>query len=283
METPTTMNELVRFEETLDQLTKDLPVCQVKNALRYALLGAGKRIRPRLIFSFLTKIGEDEFKVAAALEIIHTYSLIHDDLPALDNDDLRRGKPTVHKVYDEAIAILTGDALLNLAFETILFSHLEEKKKILCLQILARNAGLSGMILGQDQDMYPDNFQDSTIRIMYQNKTGKLLGCALALGCVLSDQPQLADQFQNIGENLGIFFQIQDDILEITGDPRLIGKSKDSDLKNEKKTYVAVLGLERAKKELTDLYDHISAQIKTILNDPTRLINLINEIKNRAH
>jgi len=137
METAIMSSRLERFESILDSLTKDLPQSQVKDALRYALLGAGKRIRPQLIFSLLDQVTEDDLKIAAALEMIHTYSLIHDDLPAMDNDDLRRGRPTVHKAFDEAIAILAGDALLNLAYETVVQTSLSDQKKVLCIRYVS--------------------------------------------------------------------------------------------------------------------------------------------------
>ena len=188
-----TQTELSRFEATLDNLTTPLPQSKVKEALRYALMGNGKRLRPLLLFSLLKSVSEADRQIAAALEMVHTYSLIHDDLPAMDDDDLRRGRPTVHKAFDEATAILAGDALLNLAFETLAHAHLDDHKKVLCLQILGNNAGIHGMILGQDQDMFPVENTVSSIETMYRNKTGKLLGCALALGCVLSDQEKLRD------------------------------------------------------------------------------------------
>jgi len=283
METAIMSSRLERFESILDSLTKDLPQSQVKDALRYALLGAGKRIRPQLIFSLLDQVTEDDLKIAAALEMIHTYSLIHDDLPAMDNDDLRRGRPTVHKAFDEAIAILAGDALLNLAYETVVQTSLSDQKKVLCIKILGSNAGLLGMILGQDQDMYPKDEQKETIRKMYLNKTGKLLGCALALGCVLSNQAALIDSFQKIGEDLGIMFQIQDDLLEITGDQVLIGKSKDSDLKNQKKTYVVVLGIKKAQDELAQIAYSVETAIKKLLIQPNEVLGVIESIKNRSH
>ncbi len=278
-----TMNNLERFETTLDELTNDLPESKVKAACRYALLGSGKRIRPQLIFSLLKQVGEDDLKIAAALEMIHTYSLIHDDLPALDNDDLRRGRPTVHKAFDEAVAILAGDALLNLAYETVHLTNLSDEKKVMCLKILSKNAGLYGMILGQSQDMYPANEQRETIRTMYVNKTGKLLGCALALGCVLSNQLDFVDRFQKIGEDIGIVFQIQDDLLEINGNPSLIGKAKDSDLRNDKKTYVAVLGPQEALIELNQILVSVENQIKNTLINPNQVLFLIDTIKNRTH
>jgi len=275
--------ELTRFEATCDQLTASLPACRVKEALRYALLGNGKRLRPLLVFSLLDQVRETDRQIAAALEMVHTYSLIHDDLPAMDDDDLRRGRPTVHKAFDEATAILAGDALLNLAFETIVNSNLTEDKKVLCLQILGNNAGIHGMILGQDQDMFPVENTTASIETMYLNKTGKLLGCALALGCVLSDQKTLYPSFQQIGEELGILFQLQDDLLEIEGDAALIGKSKDSDLKNEKKTYVRLIGIEQAKLEIQHRAAHIDHSIRKNLTSPEDLLMVIDLIKNRSH
>lgn len=275
--------DLARLETLLDRVSENLPPSKVKDALRYALLGAGKRIRPQLLFSLLDEVTEADLILAAALEMVHTYSLIHDDLPAMDNDDFRRGRPTVHKAFDEATAILAGDALLNLAFEILGDAPLKDHKKVLCLQILGKNAGSRGMILGQDQDMFPTENTIRSITEMYRNKTGKLLGCALALGSVLSDRESVVDLMQSVGEDLGILFQIQDDLLEIEGNPSLIGKSTDSDLKNDKKTYVALMGLEQSKAEIRRLSENIDTAIHQNVEKPVKLLNIISMIEKRTH
>lgn len=275
--------ELGRFEATLDTLTLDLPQSRVKDALRYALLGNGKRLRPLLLFSLLEKVTQNDLRIAAALEMVHTYSLIHDDLPAMDDDDLRRGRPTVHKAFDEATAILAGDALLNLAFEVLSETPISDAKKVLCLGIISANSGIKGMILGQDQDMFPIDNKVTSIETMYRNKTGKLLGCALALGAVLSDQTDQASVLQFIGEDLGILFQLQDDLLEIEGDETQIGKSKNSDLKNEKKTYVRLVGIEAAKLDIQQRSLKIEQAIQKTVKDPVALLEVVSLIKNRSH
>lgn len=275
--------ELGRFEATLDTLTLDLPQSRVKDALRYALLGNGKRLRPLLLFSLLEKVTQNDLRIAAALEMVHTYSLIHDDLPAMDDDDMRRGRPTVHKAFDEATAILAGDALLNLAFEVLSETPISDAKKVLCLGIISANSGIKGMILGQDQDMFPIDNTVTSIETMYRNKTGKLLGCALALGAVLSDQTDQASVLQFIGEDLGILFQLQDDLLEIEGDETQIGKSKNSDLKNEKKTYVRLVGIEAAKLDIQQRSLKIEQAIQKTVKDPVALLEVVSLIKNRSH
>jgi len=275
--------DLMRLEAILDRLSHDLPQNKVKDALRYALLGAGKRIRPQLIFAMQNEVSDAALTCAAALEMIHTYSLIHDDLPAMDNDDYRRGRLTVHKAFDEATAILAGDALLNLAFEVLSEAPLPDHKKVLCFQILGRNAGARGMILGQDQDMFPIENTIESITAMYRNKTGKLLGCALALGCVLSERESLVETMQSVGEDLGILFQIQDDLLEIEGEPSLIGKSADSDLKNDKKTYVALMGINESKAEILRLSKQIDVVVRQNVQNPKQLLEVISMIEKRSH
>jgi geranylgeranyl diphosphate synthase, type II len=179
---------LDRIEHRLKQLSQAWPVNKTSQAMTYALLGGGKRLRPRLVLSQVRTITDQAIDVACALEMIHTYSLIHDDLPALDNDDLRRGRPTVHKAFDEATAILAGDGLLNAAFETILKLDLEPAKLLACCKVLADSAGIHGMIGGQDSDLFDHLETKDAITSMYVRKTGKLLGAALALGAIVDDR-----------------------------------------------------------------------------------------------
>lgn len=277
------LTDLDRLEIVLDRLTLDLPDSKVKAAVRYALLGNGKRLRPLLVLSLIDHPGEADFEIACALEMIHTYSLIHDDLPAMDNDDLRRGKPTVHRAFDEATAILAGDALLNLAFETLAQSSLDPQTKIDCLKVMGANAGARGMVLGQDQDMFPTEFTIESIETMYRNKTGRLLGCALAVGAILSGRKELTQTMQMIGEELGILFQIQDDLLEIDGDPLVIGKSVNSDAQNDKKTYVALVGVDRSRSDVKHRYDAIRHEVMTKLDHPEKVLALFDQIIKRSH
>lgn len=275
--------ELDRLETVLDRLTSDLPDSKVKAALRYALLGNGKRLRPLLVLSLIKEPLEADLEVACALEMVHTYSLIHDDLPAMDNDDLRRGKPTVHRAFDEATAILAGDALLNLAFETLAHTDLDPQTKVECLKVLGTNAGAKGMVLGQDQDMFPNSFTIESIETMYRNKTGRLLGCALALGAILSHRLDIKETLQKIGEELGILFQIQDDLLEIDGDPLVIGKSINSDQQNDKKTYVALCGVDRSKSEVKRRYEAIRLEVLDKVENPDKVLSLFDQIIKRSH
>lgn len=224
-------------------------------ACRYSAMAGGKRLRPALVLEFCRLSGGDiqaALPFACALEMIHTYSLIHDDLPCMDNDDLRRGKPTNHKVYGEATAVLAGDGLLNLAFETasdpantVLISAETQLKAI---RVLSRASGMEGMIGGQVLDMQAEETQISLeqLKTLQELKTGALIGAAAQLGCLIGgaseEQTQAALEYARC---IGLAFQIQDDILDIEGDAETFGKPIGSDAENGKSTYPSLLGLER--------------------------------------
>jgi geranylgeranyl diphosphate synthase type II len=274
---------LDRIETRLKQLSQAWSSTRTGQAMGYALLGGGKRLRPRLVLSQVRVLSDSAVDVACALEMIHTYSLIHDDLPALDNDDLRRGRPTVHKAYDEATAILAGDGLLNAAFETVLALPLDPAQKLACCRVLANASGIHGMIGGQDSDVFEKLDSVEAITAMYILKTGKLLGAALTLGAILDGRETEASALMAIGEQLGVLFQIQDDVLELTQDTQTLGKSNQSDAQNHKTTLVALQGMDQALREI----DRLSHQVKTGLSalsvDSSANLAIIDEILVRNH
>lgn len=239
------------------------PQSVIYEACAYSLSAGGKRLRPMLLTECFKMCGgvdeESVLPFACAMEMIHTYSLIHDDLPAMDDDDLRRGKPTNHKVYGEATAILAGDALLNLAFETALSADgVDSSKKIAAISQMAASSGWDGMIGGQIVDLASEGKKISLeeLKYIHKLKTGALIKASCVMGAILAgaDDKKLK-KVESYAENLGIAFQIQDDILDVTANEEELGKPVGSDEKNEKSTYVTLCGLERAKeyaKEYTD-------------------------------
>lgn len=235
----------------------------ILEAMRYSLLAGGKRIRPILTLEFCRAAGGDvanALPFACAIEMIHTYSLIHDDLPCMDNDDYRRGRLTNHKVYGEAMAVLAGDALLNFAFETALSATVSETltpdRILLAAKALADFSGIYGMIGGQIIDIEGENMSCGLDRIVEMDrcKTAALMRASVKMGCLVAGatekQLAAADQY---AENMGIAFQIEDDILDVTGDFQKLGKQTGSDEKSKKNTYVSLLGLEQAKQMAADL------------------------------
>lgn len=231
----------------LQQISDDNPI---KPAIQYATLNPGKRVRPALLYAVAEGFGEDLSKVdvlAAAIELVHSYSLVHDDLPAMDNDDLRRGLPTCHKKFDEATAILTGDAQLTLAFELISQAeNLSDAGKVRAIKILSSAAGINGMIFGQAIDIAAENLEISLEQLtkLHNLKTGALIIAALKLGAPDSEDDKT---LENLGQALGLAFQIQDDILDIEGDSELLGKNQGRDEELNKSTFPKLLGLEEAK------------------------------------
>ena len=224
-------------------------------SVRYSALNGGKRLRPILTLAACDAVGGDEsaaMPTACAIELIHTFSLIHDDLPALDNDDLRRGKPTNHKVFGEAIAILAGDLLLTYAFHLIP----ERTKGVpsdVVLEVVRKVAsatGIGGMIIGQVLDMLSEGKQVSpeTLECMHRNKTGALMEASVVCGGLLGGgNPEQIEALRTYGRSIGLAFQIADDILDIEGDEVKIGKPVGSDLENRKSTYPSLYGLEKSK------------------------------------
>lgn len=228
---------------------------EIVKAMDYSVNAGGKRIRPVIALACAEALGgsaEAVLPYAAALEMIHTYSLIHDDLPCMDNDDLRRGRPTNHKVFGEGMATLAGDALLNFAFETALAADTESEKKLKLIKIIANASGVYGMIGGQVLDMEGEKRKllPDEITHMHDMKTGALIKAAAKIGAVSADKPE--DVFLSYAENLGLAFQLKDDILDVTQTTDKLGKPSGSDEKNDKSTFVTLYGLSGAKKLLNE-------------------------------
>lgn len=229
----------------------------VAEAMRYACEDGGKRLRPVLLLEFCRMCGGDPqaaLPFACALEMVHSYSLVHDDLPCMDNSPLRRGKPSVHAVYGEAMGLLTGDALLNAAFETMLSpknrSSLSAEAVLGAAGVLADAAGITGMIGGQVMDLNGEGkaLTLAELQLLQEGKTARLIMAACEMGCLLAegseDQRKAAVEF---GLQLGLCFQIVDDILDVTADPQMLGKPTGGDDRLQKGTYVSLLGLEKAR------------------------------------
>lgn len=226
-------------------------------AMNYSMKSGGKRLRPILLMeSYKVCKGQGEvfLPYSVAMEMIHTYSLIHDDLPALDNDDLRRGKATNHKVFGEAMAILAGDALLNTAYETMLkaaFRHPRPEISLRAAYEISKGAGIYGMIGGQVVDVESEGKQidKETLEYIHMNKTAAMIVASVRAGAILADiEDDKLDNLTKYAENIGLAFQIVDDILDIEGDEKLLGKRVGSDLDNDKSTYPAMVGIDESKR-----------------------------------
>lgn len=247
-----------RVESFFEEITSSLEAPrQLQEAMLYSLQAGGKRIRPMLLYAVLESYDRDKTagdSTACALEMIHTYSLIHDDLPAMDNDDFRRGKPTNHKIFGEATAILAGDALLTHAFQLISRDdRLAPEKRLENVRLLSRAAGPDGMVGGQTADMLAEE-KEVTVEEMesiHNRKTGDLLAVALQMGASIAGAGKKEQEaLHRFGIHIGLAFQIKDDLLDVEGDEQLLGKPVGSDEGNHKKTYVSLLGLEKAKERL---------------------------------
>ncbi len=240
---------------------------RVLEAMEYAVSAGGKRLRPLLMAETAALFGEAGESLScfmAAIEVIHTYSLIHDDLPALDNDDYRRGRKTTHVVYGEDIAVIAGDGLLNYAFETALRAFrkavtLEDYERTECaMNILSRKAGVYGMIGGQCADLLAEKPEaevtKETLLFIHRNKTAALIQAAMTIGAVLAGADEEAvRKLEKCAENIGVAFQIQDDILDVISSTDVLGKPVGSDEKNHKLTYVTMHGLEASKRQVEEL------------------------------
>lgn len=224
------------------------------DSVRYSIFSEGKRIRPYLTLEFNRLCGgDDKFAVpyACAIEMIHTYSLIHDDLPCMDNDDLRRGKPTNHIIYGEATAILAGDALLTYAFEVITGNqYTSDKSKLRAIKLLSECGGINGMIGGQQLDLIGEKvkYDFETLKAMQYLKTGKLLIAACVLGCLAAGKYEYITAAEIYGEKIGLAFQIIDDILDVTGNTETLGKNTGSDAINGKTTFLSFMTVDEAYK-----------------------------------
>lgn len=250
-----------RCERTLDALLPpaDQSPVRLHQAMRYACLGGGKRLRAQLVYetgALLKCPPESLDHAAAAVEMIHAYSLVHDDLPAMDNDDLRRGKATVHKAFDDATAILAGDALQACAYNTLLKMDGSAQLKLSLLETLMNASGSEGMCGGQQLDIDASHQQLALqdLQILHAMKTGALIVASVQMAAIIADAD--ADAFEMLtafAQDLGLAFQIQDDILDVESDSITLGKSAGKDAAQEKSTYPALLGLDESKKMLGDL------------------------------
>ncbi|WP_249117033.1 MULTISPECIES: polyprenyl synthetase family protein [Bacillus] len=281
------------IEDYLFTYVQELTIPEdLKSSMLYSLKAGGKRLRPVLVLALLHAYGkneEDGIPVGCAVEMIHTYSLIHDDLPCMDDDDLRRGKPTNHKVYGEATAVLAGDALLTESFRLItsqLSSSVSADQKLRIVDELVKSAGALGMVGGQFDDMEAEQKQVSLTELesIHARKTGKLLTFSVAAGAMLAGA--LDDDIEKLREfsyHIGIAFQIRDDILDLEGSEEKIGKRVGSDTANEKSTYPSLLTLSGAKKKL---HEHITRAKEIVSNlqlEQQLLHDLCDLIASRDH
>lgn len=259
-------------------------------AMNYSMLAGGKRLRPILIQETYRLFGGTE-KVAepfmAGMEMIHTHSLIHDDLPALDNDDYRRGRLTTHKVYGEAMGVLSGVALLNYAYETMLqaFSLTEDQDRVICaLKVMAEKTGIHGMLGGQSVDVENDGkpLEKEMLDYIYRNKTSALIEASMMTGAILAgaDEQQVA-VVEDAAGNIGLAFQIQDDILDVTSTDEELGKPVHSDEKNNKVTYVTLFGIKEASRQVELLSEKAIKLLKSLNKNNEFLYLLIEKLINR--
>lgn len=281
-----------RVNQVLTNHLENLPdyPAPLKDAMRYAVLAGGKRVRPFLIyatgemFSVDTSVLDD---CAAAIECIHTYSLVHDDLPAMDDDDLRRGSPTCHIAFDEATAILAGDALQTLAFEILSHSeNLSSELKIQLIQLLSRASGYQGMCGGQSIDLtYTDRaVSQPELENMHKLKTGALIEAAVMMpACIAHDvNTEHRHVLQSYASTIGLAFQVQDDILDVISDTETLGKPQGSDISSNKSTYPNLMGLSESQKYLHDLFQQALHALDTIPYNTEVLQSFTHYLVNRT-
>ncbi len=264
-------------KEVSEKLNTFLPQAKdgqksVVRAMQYSLSNGGKRLRPVLVLEFCKMCGGDIEKAmayACAIEYVHTYSLIHDDLPCMDDDDMRRGKPSCHKMYGEATALLAGDALLTHAFEIIANADFSDEQNTMAVSLLAQNSGVGGMIGGQVLDLKYEGSDPSISDLLtvHKLKTGALISAACILGCIAGgaseEQILAASQFAYF---LGIAFQIKDDLLDVLGDEEKLGKPIGSDADNDKTTYVTLVGVEKAQEDVEALTKNAKEKLSAFEN-----------------
>lgn len=275
-----------RIEELFPEA--DCSYNEVIKAARYSLLNGGKRIRPVIMMEFCKLCGgkpEDALDFAVALEMIHTYSLIHDDLPCMDNDDMRRGKPSCHKAFGEDIALLSGDALLTEAFFVASNANVSADKRLNAISFLSTNAGVHGMIGGQVLDLsFEENKPDAAaLQDMYMRKTGALLIAAASIGCISAGKydEETLKSAAKYGYNLGLAFQIVDDILDVTANEEVLGKPVGSDDKNNKTTFVSLYGLSEAFAIAAQLSNSALDALDEIGGDTEALYEITNYLLDR--
>lgn len=282
-----------RVDKTLDRFlpASNRPPIALHRAMRYAALAPGKRIRPVLTYATGEALGASQETLdpcAAAVELIHAYSLIHDDLPAMDDDDLRRGRPTCHRKFDEATAILAGDALQALAFETLTSESLNivsANRRLTMFKTLAQASGSDGMAGGQALDLAAVGTELTLEQLenIHIHKTGALIRASVMLGYLSGkiDDQDLANRLERYSTCIGLAFQVQDDILDIEGETAVIGKPQGSDIDLEKPTYPRLLGMQKAKATARRLSEEAVACIEPLGEDAVRLAAIANYIVKR--
>ena len=259
-----------RIEQVLARLlpAAEAAPSRLHQAMRYAALGAGKRVRPFLVYSVGSMLGADEAWLdapAAAVELIHAYSLVHDDLPAMDDDDLRRGRPTCHRAFDEATAILTGDALQTLAFDVLSNdTQNDAETRLAMLSALAHASGSKGMAGGQALDLAAVGYDPdlAALEQMHRLKTGALIAVSVQLGALIAGaDARTQHQLTQYARAIGLAFQVRDDILDVTADSHTLGKTQGKDAVDGKPTYVSLLGLEGAQALAGQLLDEAQSAL----------------------
>ena len=258
----------------------------LSEAIRYSVLGGGKRLRPILVY-LIGELGNAENDsldiLAGSLEIIHCYSLIHDDLPSMDDDDLRRGKPTTHKKYDEATAILAGDALQPFAFELVTTINTSDKNKLSIIKSLAQACGYQGMVGGQIKDIHSNDIKDvKSLDIMHSQKTGRLIQSSIETAGILSDlSKQDIESLIEYGDKIGLAFQIQDDIIDIESPSTVSGKDQGSDVEKDKLTYPSIVGIENSKARAFNLAKEAKEKLQLLERNTDNLCKLADYIVSR--
>jgi farnesyl diphosphate synthase len=283
-----------RIERVLDEVLTlpDAGTARLREAMRYGVLGAGKRLRPMLVYLTGESLGAPLARLdapAAAVELIHVYSLVHDDLPAMDDDDLRRGRPTCHRAYDEATAILVGDALQALAFAVLAHEPMPgaaAEARLEMIRVLSRAIGTGGMAGGQAVDLAAvgRTLSVGAIEDMHRRKTGALIQGSVLLGALAAGVSGGAEMsaLERFGAEIGLAFQIQDDILDVEGDPALLGKSTGADAAHRKPTYPSTAGLAAARHRARELRDAAIAALAPLGERAGVLAELADFVVNRA-
>ena len=280
-----------RTEAALERALPDPTIApqRLHAAMRHGVLNGGKRMRPLLVYATGTTLGAREDSLdaaAAAVELVHCYSLVHDDLPAMDDDDLRRGQPTVHVAFDEATAILAGDALQTLAFETLATAPQPPVQRIAMLAELARASGVAGMCGGQalDIDATGASIALEELERLHALKTGALLRCAVRLGALAGNAtPTQAAQLDQYADALGLAFQIRDDLLDIEGDAATLGKTAGKDIAQAKATFPSLLGVDASRARLQELLAVMRQSLDALEADTSALQALARQVVERSH
>ena len=281
-----------KIENSLDQILMFSSESDktLNEAMRYSVLGGGKRLRPYLAIecsSFFDVDYDDVIKISSAIELLHVYSLVHDDLPAIDNDDFRRGKLSNHKHFDEATAILVGDGLQAMAFEILSgdFNKIESHSQIELINLFSNMVGHKGMVGGQAKDISSNQGKQLTLSnllMMYKMKTANLISFSCQVGSIISNSNNLhRNALKDFGDNLGLAFQITDDILDVIGDSSIIGKKTGSDYKNKKVTFLDYYDINQSKLEVNKYCDYSISSLNVFDQIPSSLINVVNFVKER--